>query len=76
MFPMRKSTEGKRCCPVCWECDDSMWNGDVPNWCLGGELLSPELQNIIEKYRDNFNGVKVTLNDDLDGEKTYSDNDN
>lgn len=39
------------------------------------QQLSPELQEIIAKYRDNFNGAPVTTDHDLEGEATDTDND-
>lgn len=35
--------------------------------------LSPELQNIVKKFPENFNGQLVTTNHDLEGEATESD---
>lgn len=35
--------------------------------------LSPELQNIVKKYAENFNGQPVTTDQDLDGERTDTD---
>lgn len=37
------------------------------------EQLSPELQQIFKKYRENFNGAVVTTDHDLDGEVTDTD---
>lgn len=37
--------------------------------------LSQELQAIINKYRENFDGAPVTTNHDLEGEATESDED-
>lgn len=36
--------------------------------------LSPELQNIVNRYRENFNGEPVHTERDLEGEAIESDN--
>lgn len=39
------------------------------------QYISPEFQEIIAKYRDNFNGAPVTTDHYLEGEATDTDND-